>query len=172
MRCAEWGSMASMKSLPCRDLCVVLLALAAIGAASAVKMDAQTLAASEPAPKLTEPRVFVFDRLPIRTMANGGESRDITHGVLATGETLNLHESTQVVGAAPNPMHVIQHSEFILVRDGTLEFQHEDAAGKVVTETVGPGGVILVAFGTKHTVRNIGNVPAKYFVIAIGGDAK
>jgi oxalate decarboxylase/phosphoglucose isomerase-like protein (cupin superfamily) len=58
------------------------------------------------------------------------------------------------------------------VREGTLEFQHEDAAGKLVTETVGPGGVIYVAFGTKHTVRNAGTTPARYFVIAIGGDAK
>jgi mannose-6-phosphate isomerase-like protein (cupin superfamily) len=116
-------------------------------------------------------RAIGFDQMAVRTMANGGESRDIARGTLATGETVNLHQSMQVVGAAPNPPHVIQHSEFICVREGELEFQHE-VAGQMVSEKVGPGGVIYVAFGTRHTVRNVGSVPAKYFVIAIGGDAK
>jgi mannose-6-phosphate isomerase-like protein (cupin superfamily) len=104
-------------------------------------------------------------------MANGGESRDIAHGTLATGETVNLHQSMQVVGATPPPLHVIQHSEFICVREGELEFQHE-VAGQVVSEKVGPGGVIYIAFGTRHAVKNVGSVPARYFVVGIGGDAK
>jgi hypothetical protein len=29
-----------------------------------------------------------------------------------------------------------------------------------------------VAFGTLHTVKNIGDAPAKYVVIQIGGDTK
>jgi len=66
---------------------------------------------------------------------------------------------------------VIQHSEFILVREGELEFDHE-VDGKMVAEKAGPGGVIYVAYGTRHTVKNVGTVPAKYFVVAIGGDAK
>ena len=66
---------------------------------------------------------------------------------------------------------VIQHTEFILVREGELEFQHE-VDGKVVTETVGPGGMLYVAFGTRHAVSNVGSTPARYFVVAIGGDAK
>ena len=57
------------------------------------------------------------------------------------------------------------------MREGELEFQHE-VDGKVVAERVGPGGVIYVAFGTNHAVKNVGAVPAKYFVMAIGGDAK
>jgi len=56
------------------------------------------------------------------------------------------------------------------VREGKLEFQHE-AAGKVVTEKVGQGGVVCFAFGTKHAVKNVGSVPARYFMVAIGGDA-
>lgn len=56
------------------------------------------------------------------------------------------------------------------MREGKLEFQHE-AAGKVVTEKVGQGGVVCFAFGTKHAVKNVGSVPARYFMVAIGGDA-
>ena len=51
----------------------------------------------------------------------------------------------QVAEAVPNPLHVIQHTEFILVREGELEFQHQFAAGKIVSERVGPGGVFYVA---------------------------
>jgi mannose-6-phosphate isomerase-like protein (cupin superfamily) len=140
----------------------------------------RTIAPNEaPAPQTTPAspgtlgpaRAIPLDRQPTRTMANGGESRDIAHGTLATGETVNLHQSMQVVGATPNPPHVIQHSEFIFVREGTLEFQHE-TDGKMLSETAGPGGVLYVAFGTRHTVKNVGAVPARYFVIAIGGDAK
>ena len=116
-------------------------------------------------------RAIPLDEMPVRTMANGGESRGIAHGTLATGESVNLHQSMQPVGMAPNPAHVIQHTEFILVREGELEFQHE-VDGKMVAEKVGPGGAFYVAPGTKHAVKNAGSVPAKYFVVAIGGDAK
>jgi mannose-6-phosphate isomerase-like protein (cupin superfamily) len=105
--------------------------------------------------------------MAVRKTANGGESRNIVHGVLKTGEGVALHESILPVGTSPNAGHAIQHSEFIVVSEGTLEFEHD---GK--TETVGPGGVIYVAYGTFHKVKNVGKVPAKYVVVAIGGDTK
>jgi mannose-6-phosphate isomerase-like protein (cupin superfamily) len=109
--------------------------------------------------------------MPARTNASGGETRDVAHGTLATGETVNIHQSMQVAGQTPPALHVIQHSEFICVREGELEFQHE-VDGKIVAERVGPGGVFYVAFGTKHCIKNVGTVPARYFGVAIGGDAK
>lgn len=125
-----------------------------------------TPAASQgPSASLAQAKVFPFDQMPVKAMANGGESRGIVQGVLATGESVALHESMQPVGSVPNPAHRIEHSEFIVVREGTLEYEHD---GK--SEKVGPGGVIYVAFGTLHRVRNAGDVPAKYVVVAIGGD--
>jgi mannose-6-phosphate isomerase-like protein (cupin superfamily) len=114
---------------------------------------------------LAQAKVFPFGQMPVKIMANGGESRGIVEGVLATGESVALHESMQPVGSVPNPAHRIEHSEFIVVQDGTLEFDHD---GK--SEAVGAGGIIYVAFGTLHQVKNVGDVPAKYVVIAIGGD--
>ena len=110
---------------------------------------------------------ITFADMPVRKMANGGESRDVLRGVLPTGEAVGVHESMQVVGAVPNPPHKIDHSEIITVIEGTLSFEHD---GK--SEKVGPGGVIFVAMGTMHTVKNVGDVPAKYVVVQIGGDTK
>ena len=107
--------------------------------------------------------------MPVRTMANGGESRDIVHGTLATGETVNLHQSMQVAEAAPNPLHVIQHSEFILVREG-LEFQHAGANGIVWRERARRR--VLCGLRDRPSAKNVGGVAASYFVVAIGGDAK
>ena len=100
-------------------------------------------------------------------MPNGGKSWDVLDGILVTGEAVAIHESAQPPGLAPNPQHKIDHSEFILVREGTLEFQYD---GKF--ERVGAGGVIFVAPGTMHTARNVGNGLANYVVISIGGDTK
>ena len=185
-----------MKSFSRRDVCATLPALAVVGvsASSAGQVHSSEYPGPPSAPPtqrtvpandkpsgpmaaeagggtLGPARVIPFDRMPVRTMANGGESRDIAHGTLATGETVSLHESMQVAGAAPNPPHVIQHSEFILVQEGQLEFRHE-VAGAMTVEKVGPGGAIYVAPGTNHTVRNIGDGPARYVVVAIGGDVK
>lgn len=116
---------------------------------------------------LTESRVFVLEEMPVRKTANGGESWDVMHGALATGEVVGVHESEQPAGATPVPLHVIQHSELIMVREGTLGFEHD---GKV--EKAGPGGVIYVAAGTLHRLKNVGEGPAKYCVVQIGGDTK
>ena len=116
---------------------------------------------------LAQSKVFNLDQLPVRTMPNGGKSWDVIRGTLATGETIAIHESTQPAGLPPNPQHTIAHSEFIFVREGVLEFHYD---GK--SERVGTGGVIFVAPGTMHTARNVGEGPASYFVISIGGDTK
>jgi len=154
----------AMKNLDLRTLLITMLVSMAVGG---VASDAQTsLPAGTPANQvLSQPTVFLFDQLPVSKMANGGESRNIVRGTVITGEAVALHESILPVGSVPNPPHKIQHSEFITVLAGTLAFEHD---GK--SERVGPGGVIYVAFGTLHTLRNVGDVPAKYMVVAIGGD--
>jgi quercetin dioxygenase-like cupin family protein len=116
---------------------------------------------------MTVSRVFRFSEMPTRKMANGGESRDVVRGTLPTGEVVASHESMQVAGMAPNPMHRIEHTEVIMVQEGTMEFKFEDK-----TERGGPGTVFYVARGTNHSVRNIGDGQAKYFVVAVGGDVK
>jgi quercetin dioxygenase-like cupin family protein len=110
-------------------------------------------------------RVFRFEALPVRKNQNGSESRDVLHGQLPTGEQVAVHESMQPAGIPPNPAHRIEHTEIICMREGTLEFQHDG-----VTERASAGDVLFVAKGTMHGVRNVGDGPAAYFVIALGGD--
>jgi mannose-6-phosphate isomerase-like protein (cupin superfamily) len=114
-------------------------------------------------------RAIPMDSIPATATANGGERRQMLHGALATGERVELHQSMQNPGTPAPALHVIHHSEMILVREGTLRFQHE-VDGKVVEETVGPGGVFYIAYGTSHSVSNVGTTPARYFVVQIGGD--
>lgn len=122
----------------------------------------------KPSDNLAAARVFDFASLPVTHSPNGGERRDVVpSGKLATGEPVHIHESMQPAGVAPGAAHTIEHSEFILVTEGTLEVTHD---GK--TERAGAGSVIYVAYGTLHQARNAGPGPVRYTVIAIGGDAK
>jgi len=122
----------------------------------------------KPSDNLATARVFDFSALPVTHNPNGSERRDIvSSGKLATGEPVHIHSSMQPAGTPPGAAHAIEHSEFILVTEGTLEVTHD---GK--SERAGAGSVIYVAYGTMHQARNVGPGPVKYTVIAIGGDAK
>jgi mannose-6-phosphate isomerase-like protein (cupin superfamily) len=144
-----------MKAISRRDLSIALSALLRAGTSTTTQ---RTLSNSE---------VLSPDRLPVATSRNGGKRWDILQGVLETGEAIAVHESLQPADMVPNPPHTIQHSELILVEEGTLLFEYDGRS-----EKVGPGGVILVALGTRHAARNVGDGPAKYLVVAIGGDTR
>jgi mannose-6-phosphate isomerase-like protein (cupin superfamily) len=185
-----------MKKMSRRDVCVGLPVLAVLGGGMTRVVEAQAHASEFPAPQGTPPgsrtapsdtptapvpaiagggtlgpaRAIAMDSVPATATANGGERRQMLHGKLATGEPVELHQSMQNPGTPAPALHVIQHSEMILVREGTLKFQHE-VDGKVVEETVGPGGMFYIAFGTRHAVSNAGPTQARYFVVEIGGDA-
>ena len=154
-----------MKNLNRRDLCVALSAFAAMGSVSA---EAQ---APVPAPSLPgentllKSQTFAFDKLPAHKSENG-VSRPVIQGVLATGEAVELHETTLLPGHMPHPAHKHRHSEFMMIREGLLEFDNDG-----VKERVGPGGVIFAASNVMHGLKNIGETPANYFVSAIGRES-
>ena len=152
-----------MSKMTRREVVVGLSAVAAMGGV----VEAQATAAPVGARVLSESRVYLVDQMPERKMANGGVSRDVLRGTLTTGELVGVHESEQPAGMVPNTPHPIQHTEVMVVIEGTLAFEHD---GK--SEKVGPGGVILIASGTVHTVRNVGEGTARYCVVAVGGDVK
>src|SRR5581483_440532 len=93
----------------------------------------------KPLEQLTHSRVYRLDSLPVRKSPNGTESRDILRGELATGEHVAVHESMQPPGAPGNPAHRIEHTEFICIHEGTLEFQHHGIAERATA-----GDILLV----------------------------
>ncbi len=151
-----------METLTRRDLCVALSAFASMAAVLPESAQAQAVAGSPGEPVLSKQKAYPFDQLPVAKNANG-ESRAVVHGVLPTGEAVELHETTLLPGHMPHPPHKHQHSEFIMIREGTVEFDNDGT-----TQRVGPGGVLLCASNVMHGVKNVGETNANYFVIAIG----
>jgi len=161
-----------MEKMSRREMCAALSAFAALAVATveAQKVTQQpgdVMAVPPPPgstgdPVLAKSHTFGFEGLPVVKTGNG-ESRAVSRGVLATGEAVEIHETKLLPGHMPHPPHKHRHSEFMMVREGTLEFENE---GK--PERVGPGGVIFAASNLMHGLKNVGDTPAQYFVIAIG----
>lgn len=151
-----------MKNLNRRDLCVALSAFAAMGGVTA---EGQTQALPGET-VLAKSRTFPFDQLPVKKSANGGESRAVVQGVLPTGESVEVHETTLLPGMMPHQPHKHRHSEFIMIREGSIEFDNDGTKTRV-----GPGGLNFNASDVMHGMKNIGDTTANYFVVAIGREA-
>jgi quercetin dioxygenase-like cupin family protein len=152
-----------MTNLNRRDLCVALSSFAAMAAALPAKAQSTAATATAPAENvLSRQRTFRFDELSAKKGPNG-ETRPVLQGVLPTGEAVEMHETTLLPGHMPHPAHKHRHSELMLIREGTLEFDNNGTP-----EHVGPGGVIFAASNVMHGLKNIGDITANYFVVAIG----
>ena len=160
--------MKNLDGLNRRDVLVALSALAALGGASesaSAQAEAQggSAGARPGEAVLSKSQIFPFDKLPVKQSANGGASRAVTQGVVATGEFVEVHETTLPPGQMPHPPHRHPHSEFIMVREGTIEFDNDGHPTRV-----GPGGIMFNASMVTHGMKNVGDTTAQYFVVAIG----
>jgi len=89
-------------SITRRDLCLLLpaaLVPAALRPANAAAQEGALPSAMYP-----------FEKLPVRT-PNNAQIRDVLKGKLATGESLEVHETTLPPGGAPHAAHHHVHSE-------------------------------------------------------------
>jgi len=108
---------------------------------------------------------YPFEDLPVHS-SNGAQFREVLKGKLATGESLEVHETTLPPGGAPHPPHRHLHSEMWLIREGTLELTVNGTNYRL-----GPGSVGFVHSNDEHGIRNVATTPATYFVVAIGPGA-
>jgi mannose-6-phosphate isomerase-like protein (cupin superfamily) len=108
---------------------------------------------------------YPFEKMPIRT-PNNAQIRDVLKGKLATGESLEVHETTLPPGGAPHAAHHHVHSEMWLIREGTVELTVNGTSHRL-----GPGSVGFVHSNDEHGIKNVGTTPATYFVVAVGPGA-
>lgn len=132
-----------------RELCSVLPLLAL---ASSWAADDQTLSST----------TFPFDSLQ-KKEEKDHTTRPVVNGKIYTGEHVEVHETMLAPGAMPHAAHRHKHSEFWLIREGTVELTINGQ-----THRLGPGGVGLATGNDLHGIKNVGDTPAQYFVVAIG----
>ena len=109
--------------------------------------------------------MYPFEKLPVHA-SETATIRAVLKGKLATGESLEVHETTLPPGGAPHPAHHHEHSEMWLIREGTVELTVNGTS-----YPLGPGSVGFVHSNDEHGIKNSGTAPATYFVVAIGPGA-
>ncbi len=130
-----------MKNLNRRELGMALSAFAMMSSLSA-EGQAGTGAGPSTGPQLLKSEIFPFDSLPVKPSSNGGASRAVLHGTLATGEVVEVHETLLPPGQMPHQPHRHTHSEFQLIREGKIQVLGE-----------GPNGIIGPGRGDLQRVR-------------------
>ena len=145
-------------SITRREMCFLLPA--------AILPAALELDASTPPDDSLPSAWFPFDKLPVHNNPNGSQTRHVLKGKLATGESLEVHATMLPPGVMPHPPHHHVHSEMWLIREGTLELTINRKS-----ERLGPGSLGFVHSNEEHGVKNVGETPAHYFVVAIGPTA-
>jgi mannose-6-phosphate isomerase-like protein (cupin superfamily) len=108
---------------------------------------------------------YPFSELPMRTV-NGAAIRPVLKGKLATAESLEVHETTLPPGAMAHAPHHHVHSEMWLIREGTVQLTINGT-----NHVLGPGSVGFVHSNDEHGIKNVGTMPATYFVVAVGPGA-
>ena len=139
-----------------RDLGLLLPAVAVSAAAQQ--------GAEKAPPKKLASKAYIFEDLQSkRNGENTGWS--VLNGATHTGYPVELHITELAAGQQPHPPHRHVHEEILLLKSGALEVTMNGETTRLT-----PGSVVYVASNDLHGWKNPGQEPARYFVMALGGD--
>jgi mannose-6-phosphate isomerase-like protein (cupin superfamily) len=106
--------------------------------------------------------VYLFADLPVRR-SDSLEYRPIVQGETIDDCEFSVHESSLAPNSEPHPPHHHKGEEMFLILDGTLEVTINGTSSRVTR-----GSVAFIGSGDEHGIRNVGEKPAKYYVIELG----
>ncbi|MEO6005538.1 MAG: cupin domain-containing protein [Opitutus sp.] len=109
-------------------------------------------------PKKLGSSAFIPDQLVLQKTPVG-ERRDVARNPTATFEEFESHISTLNPGQPSHPPHRHPQEELIILMEGTLSVHINGTE-----QRVGPGSLFFFASYDAHAVRNVGTVPATYYV--------
>ncbi|HMJ22750.1 MAG TPA: cupin domain-containing protein [Terriglobales bacterium] len=145
-------------SITRRKMCVLLPGLLPVAAQLAALAEDNLLPSG----------AFSFDKALMHVANNNAQVRLMMRGKLATGEGVEVHQTTLPPGGAPTPTtHHHPHSEMWLIREGTIELTVNDKHYRLE-----PGSIGFVRSNEEHGIRNVGSAAALYFVVAVGPGAE
>ncbi len=136
-----------------REACVVLPGLFAMARAAAAAQEQKTTLPSK-----------IYDYAALPTRQSGALTyHDVFKGKLFEGCQISMHESELAPHSIPHQPHQHRHEEMVLVVDGTLEFTINGKSTRA-----GAGSALFAGSNELHGIRNPDDVPARYFVLALG----
>jgi len=122
-----------------------------------------TSLAENTAPSLTQSHAYALQSLKVVMQKSGWETRPVLAGKLPDGEALDIHHSVLPAGQMPHPPHQHKYAELMVLVDGKIEFYNNS-----VTEHMVSGDIVFAAPNQLHGWKNVGDKPARYYVIEIG----
>ena len=131
------------------------LAVAAIAAGVTLAC----VSVAEESAKVLDSIAWQWNELAVKK-TDVGERRDVVRQPTRTLEELEMHITTLNPHTASHPPHTHPNEEMVILKEGTLQAH---VNGKEVV--VKPGGVLFYASMQPHSVQNIGDTPATYYVI-------
>jgi len=115
--------------------------------------------ASPAPPAPLKSKVFDWASLTAAPIPNG-ERRAVLDGPTETVDLLHVHVTTLAPGkVSGQPVRHLQE-EVLIVKEGEVEVSLDGT-----TQKAGPGAILFFAAGAVTGLRNIGTVPATYYVI-------
>jgi len=110
------------------------------------------------APKQSGSMVIDWEKLTPKP-TKIGERRDVFDGPTRTLTNLESHITTLNPGESPHAPHRHPDEEMIVVKTGTVEVTINGES-----QRAGPGSIFFFASNDLHGMKNVGLVPATYFV--------